>query len=77
MDGVGKTTTSKLLAERLGYLFVDKNLRFLFDDGDSYENYFRIRDRVNMSEDRLFTAWFYGLGNIYLHTLFKDKNKIY
>ena len=74
MDGVGKTTTGKLLAQKLGYEFVDKNLRFLFDEGDSYENYFRIRDKVNASPDRLFTSWFYGLGNIYLHTLFSDKN---
>lgn len=74
MDGVGKTTTAKLLSERLGYIYVDKNLRFLFDDGESYENYFRIRDKVNESPDRLFTAWFYGLGNVYLHTMFGDKN---
>lgn len=74
MDGVGKTTTGKLLAQKLGYEFVDKNLRFLFDEGDSYENYFRIRDKVNASPDRLFTSWFYGLGNIYLHTVFSDKN---
>mgnify|MGYP002796585271 FL=1 len=74
MDGVGKTTTGKLLAQKLGYEFVDKNLRFLFDEGDSYENYIRIRDKVNASPDRLFTSWFYGLGNIYLHTLFSDKN---
>ena len=68
MDGVGKTTASKLLAKRLGYKFIDKNLRELFDDGDSYDNYIRIRDKVNASPDRLFTAWFYALGNIYLHT---------
>ncbi len=74
MDGVGKTTTGKLLAQKLGYEFVDKNLRFLFDEGDSYENYFHIRDKVNASPDRLFTSWFYGLGNIYLHTVFSDKN---
>ncbi len=76
MDGVGKTTTCKLLAERLGYKFIEKNLRFLFDDNDSFDNYFRIRDKVNTNPDRLFTSWFYGLGNIYLYTMFKDENII-
>ena len=76
MDGVGKTTTCKLLAERLGYKFIEKNLRFLFDDNDSFDNYFRIRDKVNANPDRLFTSWFYGLGNIYLYTMFKDENII-
>ena len=76
MDGVGKTTACKLLAQKLGYIFADKNLRFLFDEGKSYENYFRIRDKVNDSPDRLFTSWFYGLGNIYLHTMFKDKKVV-
>lgn len=74
MDGVGKTTASKLLAKRLGYKFIDKNLRELFDDGDSYDNYIRIRDKVNASPDRLFTAWFYALGNIYLHTAHEKEN---
>ena len=74
MDGVGKTTASKLLAERLGYKFIDKNLRVLFDDNGSYDNYIRIRDKVNASLDRLFTAWFYALGNIYLHTAHEKEN---
>ena len=74
MDGVGKTTTCKLLAERLGYKFIEKNLRFLFDENNEFDNYFRIRDKVNANSDRLFTSWFYGLGNIYLYTMFKDEN---
>lgn len=76
MDGVGKTTTCKLLAQKLGYRYIDKNLRFLLDEGDCYDNYFRIRNKVNASSDRLFTAWFYALGNIYLHTLFGTENVI-
>ncbi len=76
MDGVGKTTTCRLLAERLGYKFVEKNLRFLLDENDEFDNYFRIRDKVNANPDRLFTSWFYGLGNIYLYTMFKDENII-
>jgi len=71
MDGVGKTTTCKMLAERLGYRFVDKNIRFLFD-GDGYDAYFALRDKVNVCPDRLFTSWFYGLGNVYLHTMFEN-----
>lgn len=74
MDGVGKTTVSKLLAERLGYKFVDKNLRELFDENNFCNNYIRIRDKVNASPDRFFTAWFYALGNIYLHTAHENEN---
>lgn len=72
MDGVGKTTTARMLAARLGYRYIEKNLHELFDENGGFENYFRIRDRVNASPDRLFTAWFYALGNIYLHTNYKN-----
>lgn len=73
MDGVGKTTTAKLVADKLGYEYVDKPLHFLFDE-DGYENYIRIRDIVNKSENRLFTSWFYGLSNIYTYEVYKDKS---
>lgn len=74
MDGVGKTTTSRMLAARLGYRYIEKNLHELLDENGSFENYFRIRDKVNASPDRLFTAWFYALGNIYLHTNHENEN---
>ena len=34
MDGVGKSTTCKLLAEKLEYIFVEKPLHYLLDDSD-------------------------------------------
>jgi thymidylate kinase len=76
IDGVGKTTTARLVAEQLGFIFVEKPLQYLFDEIDSQRNYLRIRDIVNGSDNRLFTSWFYGLSNIYLYEKFKGKNII-
>ena len=73
MDGVGKTTTAKLVAEKLGFVFLDKPLHFLFDE-NGYENYIRIRDIVNKSDNRLFTSWFYGLSNIYTYEIYKGQS---
>lgn len=77
MDGVGKTTTCKLLAERLNYKFIEKPLHYLFDNSeDSFNEYLRIRDKVNSNPNRLFTSWFYGLGSIYMYEIFKNDNII-
>ena len=75
MDGVGKSTTCKLLSERLGYKFVEKPLHYLFDQNEeTFNEYIRIRDKVNSNPNRVFTSWFYGLGSIYMYELFKDEN---
>lgn len=75
MDGVGKSTTCKILAERLVYEFVEKPLHYLFDDSDNeIKQYQKIAKRVNSNPNRTFTAWYYGLNNIYLYEKFKDKN---
>ena len=77
MDGVGKTTTCKLLAKKLGYAFIEKPLHYLFDkDETSFDEYLRIRDQVNANPNRDFTSWFYGLGSLYMYETFKDKNII-
>ena len=74
MDGVGKSTTCKLLAEKLGYIFVEKPLHFLLDDGDEIKQYQKVAKKVNSNPNRNFTAWYYGLNNIYLYEKFKDQN---
>lgn len=77
MDGVGKTTICKLLSEKLNYRFVEKPLHLLFDDDlDSFDNYIRIRNKVNKNDNRVFTSWFYGLGSIYMYEYFKNENII-
>ena len=75
MDGVGKSTTCKLLAEKLGYTFIEKPLHFLFDKSEAnFNEYIRIRDKVNDNPNRVFTSWFYGLGSIYMYEKFKNDN---
>lgn len=76
MDGVGKSTTAKLLAERLGFKFVEKPLHYLFDDESSFERYQSIASKVNKNPNRDFTAMFYGLGSIFMYDKFKEQNII-
>ena len=78
MDGVGKSTVCKLLAEKTGYTFVTKPLHYLtdVDDTSNWPNYCRARDIANSSDNRSFSAWFYGLGLIYSYERFKDQNII-
>ncbi len=76
VDGVGKTTISQIVAKRLNFKFVEKPLHYLFDSENEFENYFRIRDYVNLQDNKIFTSWFYGLGNIFLYHKFKDLNVV-
>lgn len=71
MDGVGKSTTCKILSERLGYTFVEKSLQYLYGSKGEYQ---RIAKLVNANPDRNFTAWYYGLNNIFTYNQFKDTN---
>lgn len=77
-DGVGKTTICNLLSEKLGYEFIEKPLKYLFDvDGEERE-YIRIRDYINQEspKNKPLSATFYGLGNIFLYHKFKNQNII-
>ena len=73
IDGVGKSTAAKRLAENLGFKLVEKPLHYLFDE-EGEDNYIRIRNDVNKSKNKKYTGWFYGLGNIFLYEEFKNQN---
>ena len=77
MDGVGKTTAARNLAEKLDFRIVEKPLHFMFDEEADFTNYVRIRDYINEQvENNILRAWFYGLGNIFLYHRFINENII-
>ena len=76
IDGVGKSTIAMKLADKLGFKFIEKPLKYLFDKEGEDQNYIKIRNYVNAQTNRLFTSWFYGLGNIFLYHKFKGENII-
>lgn len=77
MDGVGKTTVAKKLADKLNYIIVEKPLHYLFDNETEISNYLKYRDFINEQTDNdALRAWFYGLGNIFLYHQFKNENII-
>jgi len=77
-DGVGKTTICKLLSKKLGYQFIEKPLKYLFDVDGEEKEYLRIRDYINQEspKNRPLSATFYGFGNIFLYHKFKNENII-
>ncbi len=76
IDGVGKSSAAKNLADELGFTLVEKPLKYLFDENGKDDNYIKIRDYVNEQSNKIFTSWFYGLGNIFLYHKFKGENVV-
>lgn len=76
MDGVGKTTTGKLLAQRLGFTFIEKSMHLLFDEENNFDNYIKLRDIINNHPDEVIRAWFYGLNNIICGNKAKMENVV-
>ena len=78
MDGSGKTTISKILTERLGYKYVDKPFKFLFESLNINE--FQLKDfewKLYKTKDEALLTLFYGLGLLYGTRCNPDKDVIY
>lgn len=66
MDGCGKTTVSKILTERLGYLYVDKPFKFLFENLNIDESQLKdLEWKLYETEDEALLTLFYGMGLLY------------
>ena len=65
IDGVGKTETARLLAQKRGFTFIEKPLHYILDK-EGMENYLRTTQQINNHLDHNFAGMFYGLGNYYL-----------
>jgi len=76
LDGVGKTSTAKLLAEKLGYEFVEKPMSFFTDHGNGHTNYLELTDWLNSKAPNTLKACFYGCGNILVGMKAKESNII-
>ena len=73
LDGVGKTSTAKLLASEMGWEFIEKPMHFLTDVEDM-KNYLRISKTINNSLSSDFAALFYGTGNYYTSIISKERS---
>lgn len=80
MDGVGKTTISKLLAERNNFKYIDKPLHSLFEidtkDKKKLEDFEILEEKIFDTENDIIKAWLTGLGNLYCFIKNKNENII-
>lgn len=64
VDGVGKTSVAKRLAEKLGFVYVERPFSKVFSS-DQLEKYMEIKKGLNLLQDRSLLAWFYGLNVLF------------
>ena len=74
MDGAGKTSVAKLLAEKIGFKFVEKPLHYMLDEDGTLDNYMRVSKDVNKQSEMSIKTLFYGLGNVFVKSKFKGEN---
>ena len=81
LDGVGKSTLAKKLADSLNYRYIDKPLYELFgvsgDDNYLYDQIYHLQDLVyNKTESNALKSWFTGMSLLYIKEVLKNENII-
>ena len=67
MDGVGKSTIAKMIAEKYNFSYLEKPLAELFENerGDGMKQFMEVVYNVYKLKDERLIAWFFGLGNLH------------
>ena len=78
MDGVGKSTISKMIAEKFNLKYLEKPVLELFkNNNESAKQLFNdVCRNVYDLDSEVLKAWFFGLGNLYTFIEHKDENII-
>lgn len=81
LDGAGKSTLAKKLAQELGYEYVDKPIYELFnvkgDENYLYNEIYHIQDLVyNKTNSNILKSYFTGLSLLYIKECMSQKNLI-
>ena len=78
MDGVGKTTIAKKLAEKYNFTYMERPLKELFetDKVDGMTNLMDMVSTIYNLDDDVLRAWFFGLGNLESFLKHKDEDLV-
>ena len=81
LDGAGKSTLAKNLAQKLGYEYIDKPIYELFnvkgDDNYLYNEIYHIQDLIyNKTNSNTLKSYFTGLSLLYIKECMSDRNLI-
>lgn len=81
IDGAGKSTLAKNLANNLNFEYVDKPIYELFgvkgDDNYLYNEIYHIQDAVyNKTDSNTLKSWFTGMSLLYIKEMMSGKNII-
>ena len=78
MDGVGKSTIAKKIAEKYELKYIEKPLTDLFETEvtTGKENLGMVSRNIYDLDTDILKAWFFGLGNIYTFDKYKDEDLV-
>jgi thymidylate kinase len=76
LDGVGKTSTAKILADKLGFRFIEKPMSFFTDNDNELTRYMYLTEWLNTEAPNTLKACFYGCGNILIGIKSRNENII-